>query len=422
MALDYLRRYVKTNTDAALAIEPRLDESGQYPLESLLAGRLMHGTDGACFVTDTTRQVDEQYGTHRFGAWSSVTAANLSLIAHDTELAYADLTGAVFLDTETTGLSMGAGTHVFLVGAGYFEGSEFHVRQFFLRGPDEESSLLEALDAFLRRFSLLITFNGKAFDWPLLESRFLGNRQFRRAPLDDPLHLDLLHPARRFWKRRLDNCRLSSLERQILGLERTEEDVPGWMIPSMYFAYLRSGDGRNLRRVFYHNLHDILSLAGLTLHMNAMIANPAGGLVSHAVDFLCLARAYERAGAVEEALLCLEEALHRQPETEIRCESLLQLAALYKHERRWDTAWIIWERLLDEGGECSLYALIERAKYQEHVEHAYLEALDDVQQALTLLELQPARRDDEQRAELEHRRGRLISRAYRHRSWSDRRR
>lgn len=416
MALNYLRQYVKL----APVVDPEASstEHSRLAVEDLIAGHLIPGEDGACFVSHTTIDADRHHGLHALGALDGLTMTQLALISRDPELAFADLTGAVFLDTETTGLSMGTGTYVFLVGAGYFRAGQFHVKQFFLRSPGEELAFLTALDSFLREFSTLVTFNGKAFDWPLLENRYFRHRSLSGAPLDDPPHVDLLHPARRLWKRRLENCRLQSLERNILGVARTTQDVPGWMIPAMYFSYLRSGDGRDLQGVFYHNLHDILSLAALAIHIDRVFADPMGGLVTHGIDFLCLGKAFDKHGDAGNAILCLEEALKLPLTLEARHETLLRLSQVFKRERRWDQALHVWERSIEEGGECALQALVERAKFHEHVEHEYLDALDDVQRARTLLELFPLLKAGQDLNELEHRQARLLNRVYRNRTWA----
>jgi len=417
MALDYLRRYVKP-ADTAPSHDPVAPTGGAVVnLDSLVRGELVAGDERACFVTETWRDGDQLHGPHAFSRVGDLSAERLAFICRDPELAYVDLSGAVFLDTETTGLSLGAGTYVFLVGAGYVDGGSFKVRQFFLRSPGEEAGFLAMLDEFLRRFRVLVTFNGKAFDWPLLENRFVLSRRFRQAPLLDPPHIDLLHPARRVWKRRLPSCALTSLEGSILGIERTEDDVPGWMIPSLYFAYLRTGDATALQRVFYHNLHDILSLAALAVHLDRVIADPMAGHIQHASDFLCLARHYDQAGDAERAIACLEAALRHAPPPEDRRDALIRLAMIHKRERRWDVVHPLWDRLLDEGRQAALFALVERAKYFEHVERSYMEALDDVQQALQLAELVGPDVDVDVR-DLEHRRGRLLNRVYRQRSWA----
>src|SRR5262249_33194494 len=137
-----------------------------------------------------------------------------------------------FLDTETTGLSGGTGTYAFLVGIGTWRSSGFLVEQFFMRNFDEEAAVICPLEERLSQVKVVVTFNGKCFDLPLLESRFVMHR--RDWPLADGIHLDLLHPSRRLWKLRLKDCSLANLEREVLGFER-EEDIPGYLIPQVYF-------------------------------------------------------------------------------------------------------------------------------------------------------------------------------------------
>lgn len=411
MAIDYLRRYATTQekTDAPRPPGP------SRPVESLLPGAVVEHELGRYFVAETTRPLDEPHGLHELAALKSVDAQRFAFIGRDPELAYVDLGSALFLDTETTGLSLGTGTYVFLVGAGYVEGSRFRVRQFFLTNPSQEAGFLDGLASFLGRFTTLVTFNGKAFDWPLLESRFIGSRRFRASPLREPIHLDLLHPARRLWKRRLVSCALTSLEENILGVHRTGQDVPGWMIPGMYFEYLRSRDARSLSGVFYHNLQDILSMASLTVHMDRVLANPHDPLVSDGRDFVSLGHQFDRAGDSERAVACLEEALDRLDAGSERIECLQRLAAIHKRERRWEAALQMWERLIDLGSGGALLALEERAKYYEHVERDYLEALEDVRRALDLLLLTGHASLVDFRRQLEHRQGRLINRAFQER-------
>jgi uncharacterized protein YprB with RNaseH-like and TPR domain len=355
------------------------------------------------------------HGLHRFSDLRSVNGNAFSVVCRDPELSYADLQGAVFLDTETTGLGMGTGTYVFLIGAGYMEGDRFVVKQFFLDTPGDERLLLDALGSFLSRFPVLITFNGKAFDWPLLESRFRLHR--RRAPFDDPPHLDLLHPARRLWKRRLESCALTSLEAQILGIRRTLEDVPGWEIPFRYFRYQRSGDGSQLEGVFYHNLVDILSLASLALHIDRIVADPNCGLVEHGSDYFCIGKVYEVSGDGDMAVYCYEEALRRGVLPELRPECYLRLGRLHKRVRRWDAAIQCWETLLDDGGRAGLVARVELAKFYEHVERDYVTAIDHVQHALVLAELFDSPWPDANQRDLEHRLSRLLNRSIRARQW-----
>lgn len=415
MALDYLRTYARPRLSQE---SPDFGDSEPGTIEQLLGGSYEETGAGGCFVSETRRAALDRHGHHPFSDLARVAPSRLAALNREPQVAFADLRQAVFLDTETTGLGMGTGTYVFLVGAGYFDGDSFTVKQFFLRDPGEEYPFLLALSRFLSEFSILVTFNGKAFDWPLLESRFVGQRSIRRPPLDDPLHIDLLHPSRRLWKRRLESCALSSLERNILGVHRTEEDVPGWMIPSLYFRYVHSGDARALRGVFYHNLHDILSLGTLTVHIDKIMGDPMGGWVDEGLDFLCLGKAFDRDGETDVAIACLEEALVRGLTGADRTECYERLAMIHKRDRRWDSAHQIWDRLVEDGGDGALRALIERAKYLEHVERDYFEALQDVQRAVNLLEFDGSLSATAERADLDHRRNRLITKSLRDRSWS----
>ena len=180
-----------------------------------------------------------------------------------------------FLDTETTGLAGGTGTYAFLIGIGRVEPDGFHVRQFFMREYAEERSLLAALNKHLEGFDVLVTYNGRAYDQPLLETRYRITRH--KPPFARMTHLDLLYGARRLWKLRLESCRLMQLERQILGVER-EGDLPGDLIPYVYFEYLRSREARRLVPIFHHNAIDILTLACLTAIVPAAFRNTDAGI------------------------------------------------------------------------------------------------------------------------------------------------
>lgn len=405
MRLQDLRQYGVLEPTAAPASR---SSSG---IRDLLDGAVVDLPGGDCFYRERTFDLTARHGLHTLSSVRRLSGHRMGIISKDAELSYADLSRAVFLDTETTGLGMGAGTYVFLVGAGHLDGDQFRVRQYFLTGPGHEGSLLAALHTFLAGFPAIVTFNGKAFDWPLLESRYLRHR--RVPPLDDPPHLDLIHPARRLWKRRLESCALSSLEREILAVRRTGEDVPGFEIPQRYFYYQRSGSGEGLLGVFYHNLLDILSLATLAVHVDLVLSDPFGGLLSDALDFASMGRVAERAEQPDLAVACFETALHLGLPAEARADCLTRLGGVQKRQRWWEAAIQTWEMMVDEGGDLALQGLVEIAKYHEHVERDYLQALDAVHHALRLAELR-GRHDVEGTLEdLEHRLGRLLSRSAR---------
>jgi Predicted exonuclease len=180
----------------------------------------------------------------------------------------------VFLDLETTGLAGGTGTYAFLCGIGFADRGVFRVLQFFLGGPAHEAAWLRAVGESIPDDACLATYNGKTFDIPLLRTRHVLARS---APAWDRLpHLDLLHYARRLYRGHLESCSLSSMERNVLAVARSGEDIPGAMIPPLYMQFLRTRDATPLRGVFYHNVLDIVSLAALYCHISHVLAGERG--------------------------------------------------------------------------------------------------------------------------------------------------
>ncbi|MGD8848523.1 MAG: ribonuclease H-like domain-containing protein, partial [Anaerolineales bacterium] len=237
--------------------------SGRSDIKADLPGEEIETPAGRAFCIEAAYPFDYQHGRRRLAELKTFPADFAAKVAQDPSLQEVELTDLVFLDTETTGLAGGAGTIAFLVGLGVFTRQGFELRQYFLRDPGEEKSMLLALEQDLTSRAAFVTFNGRAFDVPLLEMRFnLGAR--KRWPLSKWPHFDLLYPSRRLWRRTLSNCRLGTIEMQVLDVQRTDEDVPGALIPGMYLDYLRSGDATEMRKVVYHNAVDILSLVGLT--------------------------------------------------------------------------------------------------------------------------------------------------------------
>ncbi len=231
-----------------------------------------------------------------------------------------------WLDTETTGLAGGTGTYVFLVGIAAVNDGAFVLTQYCLRHLAAEAEMLEALRDHLRAFDGLVTFNGARFDLPLLQTRFLLSRI--RHDFDDAPHLDVMSLARRLWYRRLGGYSLGLLEQRVLNVERFE-DVPGWMIPSLYVQYLHCGDLDLLEPVFSHNAADLLSLVSLHGLTGAMLARPSG--VRLPVDWAGLGRLVEQRGDREAAAECYRAALEEETDVSARRRTLTALA---RHHRR----------------------------------------------------------------------------------------
>ncbi len=264
---------VKVGAQDLPAPQPRQSPPHVHVLEQILSGHPLETHQGETFVVDEYYAADYQLGNS--GIQLTAPLNRIAEWAGEHRISEFPPQSFAFIDTETTGLSGGTGTYAFLIGAGRFEGDAFHLAQFFIRDPSEEPAHLAALEEFLAPCDALVTFNGKAFDIPLLNTRYIA--QGWRPPFKESAHVDLLHLARRLWRDRLPSRTLGNLEVQILGATRTDEDVPGWMIPSLYFDFLRSGEAQPLKSVFYHNAVDVVSMAALFNHMAGLLADPLTG-------------------------------------------------------------------------------------------------------------------------------------------------
>lgn len=352
------------------------------PIEVAVPGVEHAGDHGACWVSTLRRAADDDHAGEPLAAVHGVDAAALAGLAGDPRLAELELSNAAFLDTETTGLMGGAGTYAFLIGIGRFHDGVFQLRQFFMRHPAEERAQLEAMADWIDGASGLVTFNGRTFDVPLLRTRFRLHRRAAPDPLDARPHLDLLPLARRLWRRRLASCALQSLERNILGLERSD-DVPGWLIPERYLRYQRDGDARPLVGIFEHNALDILTMVSLSARVARSWAHPDRA-VAEGLDWLSLGRAAEAVGDGARARAAYTSALARPLTAAARDEVRQRLAEQHKRAGEWNAALALWDTLAATSRR--LFPLEEQAKYWEH-----RAAPPDLARALALTEAAAAR-------------------------------
>jgi uncharacterized protein len=318
---------------------------------------------------------------HRVGAvpvWTAKTAdpALLALLALDPELASCDPARALYLDTETTGLSGGAGTVPFLVGLGFYdeEAGRFVVEQLLLRGLGDEAPILEHLAERLKSASMIVTFNGKSFDMPLLRTRTVLNRV---AKLVEPPHLDLLHVARRLHKHRLATCALVALEERILGRQRVG-DVSGADIAAIYHHYLRSDDEASLGPIIEHNALDVISMFALVGLYGEPLENGWSDGALAASDISAAAQVVRRGGDLERAGTFAEASVARGAGA-LGHRALAEIA-----KARGDKALALVEyeralQLVDEApGDASGVAealRLELAKLYEHHARAYERAI-----------------------------------------------
>ena len=353
--------------------------SKTHPVEEVVAGRFIEAGGGSTYVIEQDFKTSYLHG--EIGLRISTSPKTISEWAGNEKIAYQDPETLVFLDTETSGLAGGTGTFAFLVGVGRYTPDGFHLAQFFMRDPLEEAALLLALEDFLAPCQTIVSFNGKAFDIPLLDARYI--LQGWKSPFKSLGHVDLLHLARRLWRDRLPSRTLANIEVQILHASRTDEEIPGWMIPQIYFDYLRDGDARPLQRVFYHNAMDVVSLAALLNHTSGMLENPLDQTGSGAIEIAAIARLMEDLGHTERAMQLYQYCLQAEAPEEVYDDTLQRLALLHKHNNDYPLAVPLWEQAASHR---RLYAYEELAKYYEHhaedLELAYKwtrEALDQLE-------------------------------------------
>ena len=344
-------------------------------LERVLGGAEREG----CFVVERHYALHEAHGPVRLAQLLEVTGAALGIAGKDDRLGAMAPRHALFIDTETTGLAGGAGTLAFLVGVGYFEEERFVVRQYFLRQPHEEAAMLNALQHHLSGAQGLVSFNGKSFDLPLLASRAILNRMrfdFTRVP-----HFDVLHASRRMWKERVAECSLGNLETHLLGKTRSE-DVPSFLIPQIYFDFVRTGKTAQLAEIFAHNREDLVTTAALTAYLGQLVQAPFKWRLTRE-ELHKIGQLYRAAGELEAGIKLFEDLLSSAA-TSQRREDLLALGFCYKSRRRYEDASRVWERAI---AQCAFHPLpfLELAKHLEHRAKDHARALEIVRRALRSL-------------------------------------
>ncbi len=381
--LEWLRRRDQT-------LRPLPAQRVPQGIEHYVEGCVQTNRLGEYFVARQALPFGRPYGKLRVGDVSVSDLGSLEIFLDGGSLP--DPTELIYLDTETTGLAGGTGTCAFLIGVGAIEGSDFVVRQFFLRDYPEEKAVLAALAEVLAGYKGLVTFNGKTFDVPLLETRYRLARQ--RSPFGRMTHLDLLHPARQLWKLRLESCRLTHLEAEVLGVGRTG-DVDGSEIPGIYFDYLRSRDARGLQPVFYHNALDIVTLAALTAELARIVRVEAARGVGvgqldivaaeecpPGLDLFSLSRIFERAGDRARAARVCRRALDSGLPAALEPRALWHLATQHRRSGEFERAAEIWMEIIRRETDYFLDALEQLAIHAEHRLRDAAAALEFTERAL----------------------------------------
>lgn len=373
--------------------QPLQTSSGkQKPLEELVPGRNLGTIFGEIFSLNHTYPESQQHGHlplkpltahHWLARWAKAPSSPA-------------LESLIFLDTETTGLSGGTGTMPFMIGAGRFIEDQFVVEQFFVRNPSEEAAQLAALSSFVEGVEGIVTYNGKSFDMPIINTRYIMQRLSN--PFTSATHFDLLPFTRRIWKSRLGQCNLGNIERQVLGFQREQADIPGYLVPDFYREYLFSGDATHMPGIFYHNEIDVLSLSALFSWLAAILEDPSDDRFTDPGDLLSVGRVLEHLEREQLAdQVYASDRLQQLTETD-RQKGLLLRAGIQKRKGNLEEACALWHEAASSG---SLEALIELTKVFEHQKRDYDSALHCTNQALSICS------DPTLTAALQHRKARL---------------
>ncbi len=366
-------------------LKPSEQRRAARTVEQLLPGRFQPAGEATCFVAEERYDLASFHGRLAVGDLLGVSPAVAAQVAQEPGLDQLSWRDLLFIDTETTGLSGGAGTIAFLVGIGFFEETHFTVLQYFLRSPADEPAMLEALSEQFSKRPGIVSFNGRSFDLPLLESRYILNR--RHPPFLAAPHLDLLHPSRRLWRDSLEACRLLTLEAEVLDVQRDQADIPSGIIPLIYRDYLLTGNGVEMPRIFYHNQVDVLSMVVLTARICRLFEYPAEN-VQGGLEWFALARWYETLNLAGRAEKAYQQAIGADLPSRVYEVALWRLGWLLKRADRPDEAAGIWRQLaaveLDD-----VQGHVELAKFHEWQRGDLGKAADWTRKALALVERWP---------------------------------
>jgi uncharacterized protein len=347
-------------------------------INEVIEGSVVSNESGSFYLIEKKYPFTYKHGGYTFEKAVSLDYSPLSKAVTDSKESL-NLEDMIFLDTETTGLSGGTGTVAFLIGVGFFNKEGFVLQQYFMRDYNEETTMLKALNEIFSSHKVVVTFNGKAFDWNLLQTRYTSNRL--RIGMKNPVHLDLLYPSRILWKQKLENCRLCSIEENILKLKRID-DIPGSLIPSVYFKYLDDRNANEIKKVIIHNEKDILSMVSLMTRINMLLSNPLSE-AKDAIELLGAGRVFEKRENFELAMECFYKC-STSSNCYVKELSLKKLAFLYKRNRNYIKAVECLETVLAGSTAPNIPVKIELAKHYEHRVAEIGKALEIVRNALEI--------------------------------------
>jgi len=335
--------------------------------------------------TETPYSLDARYGKVKISQGLDIKGSTLACLSCDPEFEDKDLSTALFIDLETTGLSGGTGVVPFNVGMGYYRDGKFWVGQYFLGELSEEERMIKELSQFFSdmKFESVVTYNGKAFDIPLLETRFIMHQTpFELTSLP---HLDFLFPARSLWRHKHESCRLSHLAHEVVQTYR-DEDIPSAEIPWRYFQYLQTGNYDLIEPILYHNVEDILSLLGVVIIGASIFSEGTEELTPDSMDFFGAGKVMERLGQSEEAARFFSKALEGELTQEVGLSTRRRLSLQFKRSGEFENAVLLWEEMASINEPCYdlLFSLRELSMYYEHRKKEFKKALTYAEEGFVL--------------------------------------
>ncbi|MCY8319051.1 ribonuclease H-like domain-containing protein [Bacillus vallismortis] len=335
--------------------------------------------DEYCLIREVEYPLSHRHGLYRFSELDEVMQLwNQSSLSHTLSAKGYNKNSLFFFDTETTGLGGGAGNTIFLLGHARVYEDRVIVKQHLLPKPGNEVALYQS---FLSEVDItsLVTYNGKAFDWPQVKTRHTLIRD-RLPKLPEFGHFDLLHGARRLWKHKMDRVSLGTVENEELGIRR-QEDTPGYLAPMLYFHFIKAQEPELLKGVLHHNELDVLSLISLYIHMSKKILSKSHAPKEHSEAY-AMAKWFMAHKETDQAVMQLEKLKEKSFEDQDRAR--LDLSLLYKKQNRLEEAVALWENLSrSQNQKCRYAAVIELAKFFEHQKKEFGKALHIAEQLLT---------------------------------------
>jgi len=345
-------------------------------------------SDEPVIIRNFSYPITSKFGKIELSQWSSITSKSVATILGDNDFLKLDPMKFLYFDTETTGISGGTGTIPFMLGFGFFESDSFKVKVFILNDLYREEEFLEEVDGFLEGhdFSATVTYNGKCFDFPLMETRYILHR--KRFPLLKKPHLDFLFPARTIWKNTFESRKLGYLGDVLLGISR-DEDIDSSQIPALYFNYLRNNRFFLIEKVIEHNALDIVGLSSLLLLGLKYIENIS--FTDDEGEIFGTAILYEKYGDLKKANKLYEVLQESATRKDIISNAIKRLSAIKKKKKLYKEAVELW-KILSDYSEKTAYR--ELSIYYEHKEKDYFKAIKFVEEGLEKIDLTETQRKD----------------------------